>query len=149
MDKVLFALLLTVGAVGVGLAGVGAWMDYRLSKLKKDKRYLDLLFLKLGIVISQGILIIRLAQLQSADPTVWAWGYLIGLIVIAAGLARRIRTLIGELAVTEVVHNGLNSSWPRNIERRLTAEEARNTDIEEAARTAMKRADEAEKREKE
>ena len=101
MDKVLFSILLMSGGFGVGLAGVMAWMHYRLYKLSGDAEHVDTILVKLGIVLTQGVLVLRLAQLQSADPSFWAWGYAIGLLVLTIGLARQVRTIIRDLATKE------------------------------------------------
>ena len=55
-------------------------------------------------------------------------------------LRRQVRAL-------EIELNGVRARLVE-VERRLTGEEGRNTDIEAAARAAMRRADEAELRER-
>jgi len=100
--KFVYSLLLVASGFGVGLAFAAEVMLYRLHKLLvNDPTVIDRMWVKAGIIVTQGILVIRLAQLQSVDPTPWSWAYGAGLLVMTYGLARSVRTIIEQVAKNE------------------------------------------------
>ncbi|HEX5912497.1 MAG TPA: hypothetical protein VFY54_05135, partial [Rubrobacter sp.] len=85
--------------------------------------------------------------------------FAVGLAISTIALGWKSGQFVADLALAEAVHDGhlgSGGNWVRNVERRLTAEESRNTNIEDFARetrdradVAEARADEAERREQE
>jgi len=103
MAKTLFSILLIAASSGVGLALAAAWMHFRVWQLTKVAAELDTILVKLGIALTQGILVVRLLQLTSTDPTWYGWGYALGLMTLTVGLARQIRTAIEVLVLAKDV----------------------------------------------
>lgn len=100
MEGVLFTFLLVGTGIGVGLAGVAAWMHFKLAKLTNAEHRASGI-IKVGLVIIDAILLERLAEVRSSVPNIWSWGFLVGLIVITIGLGMQVKDLILELAKAE------------------------------------------------
>lgn len=150
--KLLYSFLLVGTSGGVGLAVIVEWLNYKLYKLDQDRTRKSLGMLLLGIILQNGILTFALIDNGTAQLSGRALLYALGLAISTVGLGWKAGQFTSDLALVEAVSNGHNKSgaaWIRLMEERLSAEEKRNTGIEEAAEIAKKRADEAEKRESE
>ena len=150
MVKVLYSFLLVGTSGGVGLAVVVGWLNFRLYKKDEDRRRKSLGLLLVGTTVQNGILTFRLIEIGTSEVTLLAIMYALGLAISTAALAWKAGQFTSDLALIEAVHNGHSGGtrlWLENVERRLVAEEARNTAIEQRAEVSERRADEAEKRE--
>ena len=154
MDKFFYGVFLIVSSIIGGIAGYGVILNLLLYP-NDPKRHLARLLVKAGYVITSGVLLFAIIS-QGSTPTTWkSWAYLVGLCITGVGLGMMTMFDVEEKVVTDVPRSN-KSDIVRldDLERlarehgfRLTAEEARNNDIEERARVAMHRADEAEARE--
>jgi len=101
VDKALYGLFLMLAGGGTFLAGFTAWLHWQLKKAD-GREHLDHIITKVGIIVTQGVLILRLMQLGTVDVTAWGWAFLAGLGVMDVGLARQVRSLIEKVAESEV-----------------------------------------------
>lgn len=102
MQKVLFTLILLGSAAGCGLAAIVAAMQVKLAKIDSEThKHVAQFITKIGIVLTQGILTWRIAESQTADPTWYAWLYVIGLAVTSVGLGLQVREVIFDLVRAE------------------------------------------------
>jgi len=152
MVKLLYSLLLVGTSAGVGLALVVGWLNYRLYRFDKQpwRKSSGLLFL--SVATQNGILTFLLIRNGTAQVSFEGFAFVLALTLSAVALGWKAGQLVGELALIEAVHNGHGPTtklWLENVERRLVAEEARNTEIEKRADISEKRADAAEDREQE
>jgi hypothetical protein len=150
MVKLLYSLLLVGTSGGVGLALIVGWLNYKLWKLDKQQWRKSSGLLFLAVAIQDGILSTLLIRNGTAQVSAEAFAFVFALTLSAVALGWKAGQLVAELALIEAVHNGHSGGtqlWLDNVERRLVAEEARNTEIEKRADISEKRADEAEERE--
>jgi hypothetical protein len=150
MVKLVYSLLLVGTSGGVGLALVVGWLNWKLWKLDKQswRKSSGLLFL--AVALQNGILTALLIRNGTAEVSAEAFAFVFSLSLGAIALGWKAGQLVAELALIEAVHDGHSGGtrlWLDNVERRLVAEEARNTEIEKRADASEKRADEAEERE--
>ena len=151
MVKLLYSLLLVGTSGGVGLTAIVGWLNIKLYRLDKDRRRKSLALLLLSTLMQNGILTYRLIEIGTAQVNIWSVLYVIGLAGSTIALAWKASQFTQDLALIEAVHNAGNAGtrlWLENVERRLVAEEARNTSIEERIQSGEDRADAAEEREK-
>jgi hypothetical protein len=150
MVKLLYSLLLVGTSGGVGLALVVGWLNYKLYRLDRQAYRKSQGLLYVAVLVQNAILVWRLIEVGTTELSFASVLYVLGLALATVALGWRAAGLVKELALIEAVHNGHSGGtqlWLQNVERRLVAEEARNTAIEERADVSEKRADAAEKRE--
>lgn len=102
MAKLVFSLLLVSISGGVGLAAITAWLHYRLLQLGRDEDgRKPSIIIRIGMVITNGVLIYALVTIGKADPNWRSWFYVLGVVVMTVGFGWEIGHLIRELAATE------------------------------------------------
>ena len=151
MVKVLYSLLLIGTSGGVGLAIVVSWLNFKLYQKDEDRRRKSLGVLLVSMMVQNGILTYRLIELGTTEVTILGVLYVLGLAGSTVGLSWKAGQFTQDLALLEAVHNGTSGGtklWLENVERRLVAEEKRNTTIEDRIQSSEDRADRAEEREK-
>lgn len=102
MEKLLFTLLLLGSAAGVGLAGISGWMQFRMWLVRRQPICLAQVVTKAGLVVTNGTLTYRLAELGATEPSGAAWFYLAGLVAMTVGLAMQTKNIILEYAAFDV-----------------------------------------------
>jgi hypothetical protein len=149
MENLVYALFLILDAFAVGAAVFGAWAEGMLFRLKDTKRqrrrHAYALASKVGFAATNGILLSAVIEGGQVGIDWKTWAYLAGLGVAGVGFSGLTRQSTDELAEQEAEKDKQGERFVA-LEERVTAEEARNTDIEEAAHRSMVRADEAEAR---
>jgi len=102
MDKALYTLLLITSGSIVGICSAAAYAHVKLrqagSAIHRDD---PILILLAGLILGNGVLIIRLAQAGTAIPNLAAWLYLVGVLLQLIGMARLVKRSIELLAAIE------------------------------------------------
>ena len=149
MKNLVYALFLILDAFAVGAAVFGAWAEGKLFTLGDTKRqrrgHAYALASKIGFAVTNGILLAAVISSGQVGVEWRTWAYLIFMGITGVGFAGLTRQSTDELAAQEAEKDKQGERFVA-LEDRVTAEESRNTDIEEAARRSMVRADEAEAR---
>jgi len=105
MENAIYAALIAGLAWVVGASAFGSYILARvtlLSKTKKAKKhYRNRSLFKGAFAGTSGILLWRVIIAQTADPTIWAWGYLVGLLVAGYAATALAREATDELADLE------------------------------------------------
>lgn len=148
MLKLFYSLLLIGTSGGVGLAAVVGWLNIKLYRRDRDRRRKSLGVLLVSILAQNGILTYRLIELGTTEVNVLSILYVASLAGSTVGLAWKAGQFTQDLALEEALGNGKDPRglWVANTERRLTAEEARNTTIEHYAAAQAEKQEESEGR---
>jgi hypothetical protein len=109
MDNLIYAGLIAFGAFTTGMAAVAgvfytkAMLMSRSSTRLKDhaKRHMWLAVTKLGIVVSQVVLLYRLISIGATDASGAAFFYLIGLSVTGVGVMGQAAALYKDMPLIE------------------------------------------------
>ena len=135
MANVLYALLLIFGGFATGCAVVGAVVSWKLAR-KGARMSRHAVPLLAGIILSQGVLVVRLVQLGETTPSGAAWLYVAGLAVQSYGLLMTTAFAVERLSEYEAHANGKThlpvSNYPPGID--TDAARARSLPHEEEKR---------------
>jgi hypothetical protein len=146
MEKVFFGVFLIVSGIIMAISAYGVGLSVILGRRSREarERHMPRVIVKAGFLITSLVLVITLVQ-NGASPLSWrSWFYLLGLCISGVGLGMFTFSSVKEMVISDVASGRTRFEA---IEKRLDAEEIRNTNIEDAAAVSKKRADDAEKRE--
>jgi BMFP domain-containing protein YqiC len=143
-DNLFYSLLLIVGGAGIGLAGMGIFLHFRMLALdpRQKARHNASIVLKAGVGLSSAVLLFAIVRQGHTPSTPTGWAFLAATAIQAVGLAWFAKLDIVKYAIMDTVrHNGHSAGAVLDriqsehdvLEARVSAEEKRNTDIEVAA----------------
>jgi hypothetical protein len=109
MENLVYAALIAFGAFTTGMAAVAAvfytkaiFLSRKSPKLLLHaQRHLWLAVTKVGIMMTQAVLLTRLIQTGVADPSLAAWLYTLGLSVTGVGIMGQSATLYKDMPIFE------------------------------------------------
>jgi hypothetical protein len=149
--ELLYQVLLQASLFAMGAAAVSVGVLVR----HKPRRWWAYALTKVGLSGIVATILTRIWATGSVEPSTAAYFYVafvaasaVGMSFVAGDLAKRGGIVSAEKAVAKVTEEPSNHQRVRmmELEDRVTAEEARNTDIEEFATESRDRADAAETR---
>jgi fatty acid desaturase len=161
MANFLYAILVIGVGWIIGSTLFGAVVFFKLKDHvvgKMRRRYFNMAMAKLAFCVLSGILLYRIVQLGTALPSIISYIYAIWTFVGGYFFTAVALSGIDELADYEIEEADQSSEMKQvmagsshdrftRLEDRVTAEETRNTDIEEVARQAREREDKRESEE--
>lgn len=137
MENLIYALFIIMSAFSVGAAAFGAWAQAKLITLRdtrrQRRRHAYAMAATAGYAATGGILLEVVIGNGSVGLSWETWAYTVALGVSGVGFAGLTRQSTDELAAVEEEKDRQGERFV-DLENRVTAEESRNTDIEELAR---------------
>lgn len=140
VDKIFYGVFLVVSAAIAGICAFGIYLNVVLWH-NDPKRHMSRLLIKIGYVITAGVLLTALIS-QGSTPATWrAWLYLLGLSISGLGLGQLTLFDVEEKVITDVPRTEAPTVIRLDVLEklaaaqglRITLEEERNTAAEEAA----------------